>query len=81
MEYPDASVATGQLYTYLTRLVTALNQIPTFSYTSYSGGPNSNVTGDMGDLVVNIPSARTARIYIKELGSSNTGWMSFATVA
>lgn len=76
IEYPDASVASGPLYAYLTRLVTAINQIPTFSYTSYSGGPNSQVTGVVGDMLINLAvSANTTRLYVKEIGSSNTGWV------
>lgn len=81
IEYPSASAATGELFNYLTRLALAVNQMPTFSYTSYNGGPNSNLTGAPGDICVNIvSSAQTKRLYIKELGSGNTGWVSVATV-
>lgn len=81
IDYPSPSVATGNLYIYLTRLALAVNEIPTFSYTSYTGGPNSNLTGAPGDLCVNIvSSAQTKRLYVKEQGSGNTGWVSFATI-
>ena len=82
IDYPTTSMCTGVLLQYLTRLATAVNQIPTFSYTSYSGGPNSNLTGAPGDTVINIvASAQTARLYTKIIGSGNTGWFSYATVA
>lgn len=76
---PPSSV-TGPLYIYLTQVAMALNQMPTFSYTSYSGGPNSNLTANPGSVAVNIvSSAQTKRLYVKELGSGNTGWVSFTT--
>lgn len=79
--YPPSTI-TGEVYRYLSTLAQFCNTLPVFSYTSYTGGPNGNLTGAPGDVVVNIvASAQTARIYIKELGSSNTGWMSFATIA
>lgn len=82
IDYPTSSFATGDLFQYLTRLATVLNEIPKFSYTSYAGGPNSNLTGAPGDLCVNIvTSGSTARLYVKQLGSGNTGWFSFATIA
>ena len=82
IDYPTTSMCTGVLLQYLTRLATAVNQIPTFSYTSYSGGPNSNVTGAPGDMVINIVSSnQTARLYQKIIGSGNTGWLSYATVS
>lgn len=55
--------------------------MPVFSYTSYTGGPNSNKTGAPGDVCANIvASAQTARLYVKELGSGVTGWVSFVTL-
>jgi len=80
VDYPTSSMATGELFQWLTRLTVAVNQLPSLSYTSYSGGPNSNVTANPGALVVNIvSSAQTARFFLKELGSGNTGWVSVAT--
>lgn len=80
VEYPTSSVATGNLFQYLTRLAQAVNEAPKFSYTSYNGGPNSNQTGRPGELCANIvSSAQTSRLFIKELGSGNTGWVSVAT--
>lgn len=82
IEYPTSSHATGNLYQYLTRLAQAINEVPKHSYTSYSGGPNSNLTGRIGDTCVNIvSSAQTSRLWVKEQGSGNTGWVSFATIA
>lgn len=81
IEMPTLSMASGELYTFLTRLALAVNQIPVFSYTSYNGGPNSNLTGNPGDVCINIVSSgQTARLYAKELGSGNTGWVSFTTM-
>ena len=79
IDYPNSSMATGELFVYLTRMALAVNQIPTFSF--YSGNPNSSLTGNIGALVVNIAtSLDTARLWQKRMGSSNTGWVSVATV-
>lgn len=75
------STITGELYIYLQRVAVVLNNIPRLSYTSYTGGPNSNLTGAPGDLAVNIvASNETSRLYYKATGSGNTGWRSFATL-
>ena len=79
--YPSPSAFSGDAFRYLYRVADALNELPVFSYTSYDGGPNSNLTGAPGDLCVNVVSSgQTARLYVKELGSSNTGWVSFTTM-
>ncbi len=77
IEYPSPSAVSGELYRYLVRLATALNDMPTFSY--YSGNPNSNLTANIGTVVVNIASSDTARLWEKIYGSSNTGWCSVST--
>lgn len=75
------STVTGELYQYLVQIRDAVNALPVISYTSYDGGPNSNLTGAPGDVCVNVvTSAQTKRLYIKELGSGNTGWVSFSTI-
>lgn len=77
---PVPSGITGVMREYLQRIANRLNQIPNISYTSFNGGPNSNLTGAPGDMCINIvASAQTKRLYIKELGSSNTGWVSVST--
>lgn len=74
------SVVTGDLYRWLVDVVTEINNMPVLSYTSYTGGPNSNLTGAPGDMCVNVVSSgQTARLYVKELGSGTTGWVSFTT--
>lgn len=83
IDYPNPSVASGDLLLWLTRLARAVNAIPTaFSYTSFSGGPNSNLTGTPGDLCMNVigASTQTKRLFIKDVGSGNTGWVSFSTI-
>ena len=78
IEMPPSSVS-GELYGYLVRLALALNNIPAISVTSYAGGPNSKVTGGPGDIVINLASGQTARLWIKEMSSQMTGWVSVAT--
>lgn len=74
------STITGDMYRWCLSIAQWINERPVFSYTSYSGGPNSNLTGATGDLCINIAaSAQTARLFIKELGSAKTGWVSVAT--
>ncbi len=75
---PPSSVS-GELYVWLNQVRAALNNIPKISYTSY-GNPNSNVTGQRGDILVNlVTSTNTALWWGKTYGSSNTGWTSLAT--
>ena len=74
------STLTGPLYLYLTQIAQCINAMPIVSYTSYTGGPNSNLTGGPGDLCINIvASTQTARFYIKEQTSGKTGWVSVKT--
>lgn len=77
MAYPSPSQFSGEALAYMTRLVRALNELPTFSY--YSGNPTSALTANVGTVVVNVASAATARLWVKVYGSSNTGWASAAT--
>ena len=78
VEMPPSSFS-GEQYVYLQRLAMAINNFPKFSYTSY-GNPNSNVTGQRGDLLVNlVTSTDTALWWGKLYGSSNTGWVSLVT--
>ncbi len=70
----------GEEYVYLQRLALAVNSIPRISYTSFAAGPNSNVTGKVGDLAVNIAAGSSERVYFKNSGvGNNTGWVSLAT--
>lgn len=76
------SSISGDLRLWLSRVKEEIDSMPVMSYTSYAGGPNSNVTATQGSLVINIPtSSQTATLYCKHLGSGNTGWFSFATIA
>jgi hypothetical protein len=76
---PPSSL-TGDLALYLRTIAQQINAMPVVSYTSYTGGPNSNLTGGPGDLCINIvASASTARLYVKQTGSAKTGWFSVAT--
>lgn len=79
IDYPSPTAFTGDQYRYLLRVAQAINAIPGFSF--YSGNPLSNVTATAGNLVVNVAtSANTARLWVKHVGSGNTGWVSVATV-
>ena len=75
------STVTGDLYAWLSYVAREINNMPTLSYTSYTGGPESNLTGAPGDLAVNIVSSnKTARLYIKESGTTTGGWVSVQTM-
>lgn len=79
VDYPSASFASGPLYNYLFRLASALNELPTFSF--FSGNPSSQLTANAGAVAVNIAtSTDTSRLFVKYVGSGNTGWVSVATV-
>ena len=78
IEMPPSSVS-GELYGYLTRLALAVNNLPSFSYTSYAS-PESNVTGAPGAILVNIAANSAAtRTWVKQSGTGNTGWQAIGT--
>lgn len=56
----------------------ALNMLPPMSVFSF-GNPNSNLSAIPGTLGLNITSAATSKIWIKQVGSGNTGWTSVLT--
>jgi len=64
---------------WLVKVADAINQQPTFSRFSAAGNPNSAVSGQAGDLILNMGSASTmTRLWIKigpETGISNTSWV------
>lgn len=79
IDYPSPSIVSGPLYNYLTRLASAINEIPVLSF--YSGNPLSVITANPGTLLVNVASsANTSRLWQKRQGSGTTGWVSVATV-
>ena|SRR3990167_2027386 len=54
------------------------NQLPPMSVFSFTN-PNSNLSAIPGTLGFNINSANTAKLWVKEVGSGNTGWNSLVT--
>lgn len=72
---PPSSV-TGDLGRWCQQVAGVLNAMPRMSYTSYAD-PNSSVTGAQGDALVNLASGVSA-FWVKQLGSSNTGWTAVA---
>ena len=75
---PPSSVS-GALREWLSRVADAINQQPTFSRFSAAGTPNSAVSGQCGDIAMNMGSASTmSRLWLKvgpETGISNTSWV------
>jgi len=70
---------TGDIGVWGQQVADALNAIPKMSYTSFVT-PNSQVTGGTGEMLVNLASVTTIpRLWLKEVGSGNTGWASFLT--
>lgn len=68
---PPPSNITGEFGNWLQRLTDTLNKFPAFS--TFSGDPNSAVTGAIGALGVNVSSS-TSALWVKQVGSGNTGW-------
>ena len=55
-----------------------LNSLPPMSAFSF-GNPNSNVSAIPGTMGFNLTSQATSKIWIKQVGSSDTGWASVLT--
>ena len=72
------SAVTGELGLYLHHIADALHAFGYLSVFSW-GNPNSNESALIGTIGVNINSAVTAKLWVKELGSGNTGWRSLTT--
>ena len=66
------------LNTWLRDVADQLNTLPPVSTFSW-GNPNSNVSGIPGTLGFNITSQATSKMWLKQYGSSNTGWASVLT--
>lgn len=69
--------ATPELFAYLRDLADAINSVPRFSIFS-AATPNSLLTALPGTIAVNLLSTATT-LWVKQLGSGNTGWDSIAT--
>lgn len=67
------STFTGDQAKWLQRLTDEINKLPPMSV--FSGDPNSAVTAGFGALGFNVgTSSVTSVVWVKQLGSSNTGW-------
>lgn len=65
---------TGQTQTWAQAVADVLNQLPPYSVFSY-GNPNSNVSAIPGTVGFNISSVNTNKLWSKQVGSGNTGWV------
>lgn len=70
------SEVSGALRQWLQTLTDHLNTQPTFSVFSFTS-PNSNVTANAGTIGQNLKSG-VSGVWMKQLGSSNTGWVPIA---
>lgn len=56
---------------YLARIQEEMNLLPNFSIISTSDGPNSNHTGNEGDLVIDVGSSVT-KVWVKQNDTTST---------
>lgn len=63
----------SEVHTYLDELAAAINQLPNFSISSTTNGPESTVTGDPGTILIDVGSAVT-KAWVKQGTSAMTGW-------
>ena len=68
------STATGPLRRHLQDIADAVNDFPRFSTFSFST-PNSNVTAQAPALGFNEAGSAYSRLWVKTIGSGNTGWV------
>jgi len=61
---------------YLQDLTAEFNLLPGFSIISTSDGPESNTTGEIGDVAIDVGSAVT-RLWIKNSGTTTVGWLGY----
>ena len=62
------------LYNWLIQVQDALNLLPNLSISSTTNGPESNTTGEKGDVLLDVGSAITGS-WVKQTGSDTTGWV------
>src|SRR3990167_1586739 len=60
------------------QIADTFNKLPPMSVFSFTN-PNSNLSAIPGTLGFNINSANTAKLWVKEVGSGNTGWSSLTS--
>jgi hypothetical protein len=68
---------TGDLAQWARQITDAINTLPPYSVFSFTS-PNSNLSAIPGTLGFNLNSA-TTRLWLKDVGSGNTGWSSVLT--
>ncbi len=51
----------------------ALNVLPNFSISSTTNGPESQITGDSGEWLIDVGSSATT-FWAKRSGNTTTGW-------
>lgn len=72
-----STVTEPALRSFLQRIADEINTVPTISTFSFST-PESNVTASAPTIGVNLASSHT-RLWLKETGAGNTGWVSLVT--
>lgn len=60
---------------WLTQVASAINQLPPFSISSTTNGPESFVTAGPGTLLIDVGSSNTT-FWLKLSGTSSLGWRS-----
>lgn len=75
---PQPSTFSGPERTWAQAVADAFDFLPPTSVFSW-GNPNSNVSAIPGTIGLNLTSQATSKIWIKQVGSGNTGWASVLT--
>jgi len=69
-------VADHNLNVWFDQVTDAINQLPNFSMSSTTNGPNSQVTGDSGTILIDVGSSATT-FWAKLSGTTTSGWTPF----
>lgn len=65
---------------WLGTLASELNQLPNFSTSSTTAGPNSIVSAPPGTLYIEGNSSVTTKLWFKGSGTSSIGWSAFSLI-
>ena len=78
--YSPPSSGNPGLDRWLNELVAQFNQLPNFSTSSTSAGPNSIVSAPFGSLYFEGNSSVTTKLWFKSSGNSSIGWSAFSLI-
>jgi hypothetical protein len=64
----------GAFFEWARQVTDALNGLPNFSLSSTTNGPQSLITGDSGEILIDVGSSATTLWFKRHSDGSTSGW-------